>query len=971
MANETSVKDMTRKLTKFEGQDLRRWQKKIHFLLTTLRVAYVLSTPMLEVVGDEPPEATRRRSKWENDDYIWHGHILNGMYDYLFDIYQNVESAKELLDSLESKYMTEDASTISVAVIIDKLPPSWKDFKHTLKHKKEELTLVKLGSHLRIEESLKTEELDNNPKGMNQVGSSSVNMVEGEGSKNSNKFKGKMKFKGKDDKYSNKKAKLVCWGCKKLGHLNKDCHLRKVNKDKDNYVNMISKAFYVQDGDVAWWLDSGATSHVCKDLRWFKDYQPIEDGPVVKMGNVDTELIKGLGSVLLNFTSGNIHIIIHQTTAPYTPKQNGIAERKNKTLKEMVNFMLSSSGLSEGFWGEAMLIAHYILNRTPSKRSKATPYELWHKKVPNLSYLKVWGCRAVVRLTDQKGKTWEKRVLKIPKLLRSSKFVFRERRPELGEELRAIRLRISDFRDQELLFDGLFGLVDDSDFLSIPQATVPPMSQPTITPVGNHASSVLTWGVLTRDVPRVHQHYQYQAGDLGYDDEDEGGCRIITSTTTSNGIEETRSVDGNTLAATVKSSATKQSARTKAARGEPETQTYFIKKMNEFMAASQQQTQANSKAIANMERQIAQLAEGQRKRDSGKLPSNTEVNQNHTQRAEKEHVNAVDSCIPEKVWRNVTVEDLMGTENKDEEAPEESRILKEMCKEKEKVKVHTPEKVRLRVKASEDLLGTFPKKEKDPGSPYNTVTVGDVIIRNTLLDLGANVNILPGYLYDKYKNEELEPAKTVLQLADQSTKVSRGKLTNVIVKVGDFFYLVDFLVMEYESLEDAPTLILGRPFLATAGAVMDCKKGDLDITFGKRKRRQNMFGCQMTLPLGYDNQYMNGRPLIIPRTDRRSRKNENRDNEGEDKEILWNAKRHPLASVDKLQLLEMIEMMVKRHQAYAKDARNRESKVFHILDAQQQRINQVSDRMTQLTTLMATILHDVAPEIGKLVSKKE
>ncbi|KAJ9567153.1 hypothetical protein OSB04_003119 [Centaurea solstitialis] len=94
--------------------------------------------------------------------------------------------------------------------------------------------------------------------------------------------------------------------------------------------------------------------------------------------------------------------IIHQTTAPYTPQQNGISERKNRTLKEMVNSMLTYSGLSDGFWGEAMLTACYLLNRVPNKRNKITPYELWHKKVPKLSYLRVWGCRAVVRLTDPK-----------------------------------------------------------------------------------------------------------------------------------------------------------------------------------------------------------------------------------------------------------------------------------------------------------------------------------------------------------------------------------------------------------------------------------------------------------------------------------------------------------------------------------------------------------------------------------------
>ena len=58
--------------------------------------------------------------------------------------------------------------------------------------------------------------------------------------------------------------------------------------------------------------------------------------------------------------------MIHEVTAPYTPQQNGMAERKNRTLTEMINAILSKSGLSEGFWGEAMLTACYIRNRGPN-----------------------------------------------------------------------------------------------------------------------------------------------------------------------------------------------------------------------------------------------------------------------------------------------------------------------------------------------------------------------------------------------------------------------------------------------------------------------------------------------------------------------------------------------------------------------------------------------------------------------------
>nr|GEY17009.1 zinc finger, CCHC-type [Tanacetum cinerariifolium] len=64
-----------------------------------------------------------------------------------------------------------------VSCMIDKLPPSWKDFKHTLKHLKEELTLIELGSHLRIKESLRVQDSDK-PKGNNVAGPSVVNMVE-------------------------------------------------------------------------------------------------------------------------------------------------------------------------------------------------------------------------------------------------------------------------------------------------------------------------------------------------------------------------------------------------------------------------------------------------------------------------------------------------------------------------------------------------------------------------------------------------------------------------------------------------------------------------------------------------------------------------------------------------------------------------------------------------------------------------
>lgn len=70
----------------------------------------------------------------------------------------------------------------------------------------------------------------------------------------------------------------------------------------------------------------------------------------------------------------------------------------------MIHSMLSNSGLSQGYWGEAMLTTCYILNKVPNKRHLKTSYELRNKRRPNLSYFKVWGYRVIVKVPEPKRK---------------------------------------------------------------------------------------------------------------------------------------------------------------------------------------------------------------------------------------------------------------------------------------------------------------------------------------------------------------------------------------------------------------------------------------------------------------------------------------------------------------------------------------------------------------------------------------
>src|SRR6266508_6405869 len=96
------------------------------------------------------------------------------------------------------------------------------------------------------------------------------------------------------------------------------------------------------------------------------------------------------------------HGIIHERTSSYSPQSNGIAERKNRTLTEMVNAMLETAGFSKEWWGEAILMACYVLNRVPTKNKEIIPFEEWEKKRLNLSYLRTWGCLAKVNVPISK-----------------------------------------------------------------------------------------------------------------------------------------------------------------------------------------------------------------------------------------------------------------------------------------------------------------------------------------------------------------------------------------------------------------------------------------------------------------------------------------------------------------------------------------------------------------------------------------
>ncbi|XP_074298004.1 uncharacterized protein LOC141628803 [Silene latifolia] len=127
------------------------------------------------------------------------------------------------------------------------------------------------------------------------------------------------------------------------------------------------------------------------------------------------------------------------------------------------------------------------------------------------------------------------------------------------------------------------------------------------------------------------------------------------------------------------------------------------------------------------------------------------------------------------------------------------------------------------------ISGKSPPKLKDPGSFSISCVIGDVVINRALCDLGASVSVMPYSIFSKLKLGHLKMTNITLQMADRSVRRPLGILEDVPVKVG--IILVDFIVLDIA--EDTRTyIILGRPFLCTAGAIIDVKLGRLTLEVG-------------------------------------------------------------------------------------------------------------------------------------------
>jgi len=168
-----------------------------------------------------------------------------------------------------------------------------------------------------------------------------------------------------------------------------------------------------------------------------------------------------------------------------------------------------------------------------------------------------------------------------------------------------------------------------------------------------------------------------------------------------------------------------------------------------------------------------------------------------------------------------------------------------MCTKKRKSNV--PKKVFLATNISELLFNQIPVKYKDPDCPTISCTIGQTTINHALLDLGACINLLPFSVYQQLGLGKLSPTKVTIQLADGSVKIPKGEITDVLIQIGEFIYPVDFIVHKTQPISTPRSqtpIILGRPFLATANAIINCRNRSMRLTFGDMTKEVNVFNLE-------------------------------------------------------------------------------------------------------------------------------
>uniref|UniRef100_A0A2N9H028 RNA-directed DNA polymerase n=1 Tax=Fagus sylvatica TaxID=28930 RepID=A0A2N9H028_FAGSY len=171
-----------------------------------------------------------------------------------------------------------------------------------------------------------------------------------------------------------------------------------------------------------------------------------------------------------------------------------------------------------------------------------------------------------------------------------------------------------------------------------------------------------------------------------------------------------------------------------------------------------------------------------------------------------------------------------------------AKVIKDLCTVKRKH--HLKKTAFFTEQVSAIIQHKVPPKYKDPGCPTISCTIGEYLVERALLDLGASINLLPFTVYQQMGLGDLKPTSMILQLADRSVRTPKGMVEDVLIKIENFYYPVDFIILDTEPTlhpNNGIPIILSRPFLVTTNALINCRNGRIKITFGSMTAELNIF----------------------------------------------------------------------------------------------------------------------------------
>ncbi|XP_027342961.1 uncharacterized protein LOC113855516 [Abrus precatorius] len=304
-----------------------------------------------------------------------------------------------------------------------------------------------------------------------------------------------------------------------------------------------------------------------------------------------------------------------------------------------------------------------------------------------------------------------------------------------------------------------------------------------------------------------------------------------------------------------------------------ELMTKFIQTLESRFQSTETALRNQQTSIHDLEIQLGQISRLLSERPQGILPGNTDTNpreqvntvtlrsgrtlqEKGKQEIEKDAVEEEDKCQEEIVEKPPVVKEFIPPlpyparlkKDKDDEQfgkflslfrqlhinlpfvdalaqiPKYAKFLKDLLSNKKKLEELAI--VTLNKECSAILQNKMPENLKDPGNFTLPCLIGRLIVYKALADLDASINLMSYSVFKKLGLGEPRPTRMSIQLADRSIKYPRGIIEDVLVKVDKFIFPVDFVILDMDEDTDVP-LMLGCPFLATVGVIIDVRDGKL------------------------------------------------------------------------------------------------------------------------------------------------